>query len=212
MDQEVLIAGNKQGSKINPVVLYTGTKVLPYVVHLCLCVARLTEFNILVVTVLLLIGDYWFSQNVHGPNMIGLRWWIQLNNGFQYYSKPDPFVPSVSDSNVFWVGFFVAIVVWIITSIVTVFTHGFFIAIISVIAAVFNIVNVTMFIKARKLAKIAAEHACLTILQDETINFELVKDDLDDKVPSSSPEEKETEIEAVSTTTEAQETEEEEIV
>lgn len=179
-DQDVLIPNNRDKNKINPVVLYAITKAIPYLVHLFLCATKMTSFNIFVVTVLLLIGDYWFNQNIHGLQLVGLRWWIEIGHGFNYYSKPDPFVPLVSNSNAFWLGFFISIFVWIITAVVTLFTHGLFISVIAVIGAILSCINLYMFVKAHKQAKIDAEHACLTMLQDENINFELVKEELDD--------------------------------
>lgn len=157
----------------NPVVFYLVTKALPFAVDLILSFSKFDSFTSIVLSICLNIVEMWLVKNIYGVNLIGLRWWID-REGLKYYLKPDPFVPIVYQSNVFWIGLFISVILYFIFSIC--FLNSMYL-LIFLIADVFQIYNLVMFIYSYKKAKKSSDANLLTVLQDEDINFELVKDD-----------------------------------
>jgi hypothetical protein len=196
-DEEVLIPGRDPFSHANSIFLYMFTKLAALSTFALLCLLALKGVTISVVSVVLLFVDFWFTQNIHGLQLVGLRWWYEFGSGFQYYSKPDPFVPLIGASNIFWMGFFVFTVIWIFTFVVSIFTSGFLIALNALLAVALQILNLSMFMRAHRTAKAVAERAALNILQGESINFELVREDEPTQIAPAETEPKKSDDEIV---------------
>lgn len=174
-DQEALIPGKEP--RINPIAFYFIIQLLPYLVFILFILLKIQILHTTIVTLILLGINFWFIKNVHGIQLVGLRWKISLLSGFEFYSKPNPFVPRAIDSNSFWVGFFIFIFLWIIAFIISLFLKESLLCLVCFIGFLSEIINLMMFMRSYRSAKSQAEHAALEILQDETVNFELVHSD-----------------------------------
>lgn len=173
-DQKSAFAGKEPF--INPIAFYFVIQLLPYSVFILFLLFEIQIFQVTIFLLILLGINFWFIKNVNGIQLVGLRWKLSLQNGFDYYSKPNPFVPRALDSNSFWIGFFIFMFLWIIAFILSIFVSDA-LCLVCIIGFLSEFFNLTMFMKSHRLAKNQAEHAALEILQDENINFEQVHSD-----------------------------------
>merc|ERR1719409_1242469 len=81
-----------------------------------------------VVTVLSAL-DFWTVKNVSGRLLVGLRWWNFIDEAgksqWHFMSFEDQRVIHPTDSNVFWLGLFIAPSIWTLIAIATVLTLHF---------------------------------------------------------------------------------------
>ena len=113
-----------------------------------------------------------------GIELVGLRWYFDPDSDkfIQFYNKPPPYVPAFFESNVFWVGFFVSISVWVISFIFALISSSLLKASTCLIGLIFQGTNLFLFIKGQSLAqKEAAEQARNTLLTD-SVEFGLIKE------------------------------------
>lgn len=174
-DQESIFAGKEP--RVNPIAFYFAIQLLPYLAFILFLLFHIPILHITIIILILIGINFWFIKNVNGMQLVGLRWKLSFSNGFEYYSKPNPFVPRAIDSNSFWIGFFVFIILWIIAFIISIFLTSTFLCIVCLIGFLSEFINLNMFMRSHKSAKNQAEHAALEILQDEKVNFELVHSD-----------------------------------
>lgn len=161
----------------HPVMSYAVTKAAPLLLSLFFALTGFDPFSSVLLSICAGIAELWLVKNIHGAGLIGLRWWIEAGEGLMYYTKPDPYVQDIAQSNAFWIGLFAGAMLYAISALCclqTMYSVMFF------IMDAFQVFNLSMFLCARNKAKRSVEKNLLTILQDEEINFELVKDDEDD--------------------------------
>eukprot|EP00184_Porphyridium_aerugineum_P002549 CAMPEP_0184708014 /NCGR_PEP_ID=MMETSP0313-20130426/37562_1 /TAXON_ID=2792 /ORGANISM="Porphyridium aerugineum, Strain SAG 1380-2" /LENGTH=229 /DNA_ID=CAMNT_0027169595 /DNA_START=302 /DNA_END=991 /DNA_ORIENTATION=- len=102
-----------------------------------------------VVTVTLLAVDFWYTKNISGRMMVGLRYWNELDDGSEGGSPGGTVWKfetcadrnNVTDYRVFWYTLYVNPVVWIALSIVCVIKFHISWLIVSSIALILNGVN-----------------------------------------------------------------------
>lgn len=174
-DQESVFAGKEP--RINPIAFYFAIQLLPYLVFVLFLIFNIPILQITIIILILLGINFWFIKNVNGIQLVGLRWKFSIITGFEYYSKPNPFVPRALDSNSFWIGFFIFLFLWIIALVISLFLKTPLLCLVCFIGFLSELINLMMFMRSHKSAKSQAEHAALEILQDETVNFEFVHSD-----------------------------------
>ena len=184
-DQEHLIPGNPRTPKVNPIALYLSVQIIPIFFFLILIGFGFQENMILILSSILIFFSFWFIKSINGLQLIGLSWSINPTSGFSYYSKPDPYVPKYNESNAFWLGFFIMMVFWVISFVISLFGKSYLYLLLCIFGFSGQLINLLMFMRAHKEKKIAAEHAALEILQGEKVNFELVSNDSDDLYDSN---------------------------
>jgi hypothetical protein len=176
-DEERLIPGSDSGHASHAVLQYFMTKVLAYITYVGLVVIRISPGVTGVTTSLVSLLDFWVTQNIHGLQLVGLRWFMG-SEGFAFYSRPDPFIPQKSDGNAFWMGFFAFVILWLIAFVVALFSTSFFYAINGLFGAFLQFLNFLMFMRAHADAK--AQRDLVARQQAEAaegVTFELVHDD-----------------------------------
>jgi hypothetical protein len=121
--------------------------------------------------------DFFATQNYHGLQLVGLRWSSKIGSDFRYYSKPNPYVPIRSDSNTFWMGLFLCISFWVMILLVALFAARPLVILTALVGTALQVLNFVMFVKAHRMAKIAAELAVKRQLElADTVTFELVRE------------------------------------
>ena len=82
---------------------------------------------IFIVTILLLAADFYYSKNIAGRRLVGLRWWNEVDpaTGDSKWvfesSEPGTKVVNATDSRFFWLAMYVQPVVWVMMAVVAVF-------------------------------------------------------------------------------------------
>jgi hypothetical protein len=176
-DEELLIPGRDSRRPPHPVVQYFILKVLSYITDRFLVFLDRSPGTTGVITSLASLLDFWVTQNVHGLQLVGLRWSVG-SEGFTFYSRPDPFIPRESDGNAFWMGFLGFAVLWLIAFAVALFTSGFFYALNGIFGAFLQLLNFLMFMRAHGEAKAARDLVARQQAEAaEGVTFELVRDD-----------------------------------
>lgn len=179
-------------------VIYISVRIAPVVVFLMS--SFLKPPILLFIFIAALIGEFWVVKSISGMQLIGLRWYLDKKAGqkaFAFYSKPDPYIPNVIDSNIFWSLFFVCLFGWSITAIVEIFILSYFKAFLASIAIAFHILNLSMYSKARNMAKKAIQKSVLDALQEEMVTFPKIDEDKFNSDISLSTEEDDIQIENI---------------
>ena len=82
-----------------------------------------------VLVTLLSALDFWTVKNVSGRLMVGLRWWNKIDaagkSHWHFESFEDQRYIQPTESNVFWLGLFIAPAVWVLLALSTVLTLRF---------------------------------------------------------------------------------------
>lgn len=124
--------------------------------------------------------EFFMIKNVCGLDLIGIKWYVEPNNDgsfLQYYAKPAPYVPNYTLSNVFWIGFIAAIILWIVTFFIDLFERNIFHILICIIGLIAQGTNLLLFMRAHAATQKNAAKVALAGLLDDTVKFNLVNDD-----------------------------------
>jgi hypothetical protein len=179
-DQERLIPGGQPGRSFHPVLFCYSTKFLVYLFYAWLLLLGASSASTFLLTTLLNLVDFWCTQTIHGFELVGLSWSVRIGIGFASVSKPDPFVPNTSDSNAFWMSFFVFIILWAVTFLIALFTSGAARAINAGIAAALQILNLLMFMRAHRATRSARDQLAWQQAEEvEGIDFRLMQEEPD---------------------------------
>lgn len=179
-NQNLGIAGTSHASfcQTQPIVSYILTKALPILIYF------LPKFSIFGVSVsfilFLILSIYEFKtvKDILGIELVGIRWFIDPDSDefFQFYNKPAPYVPSLFESNVFWVGFFIAIAIWIVSLIFSFSSKTLLNICICAIGVMLQVANLFLFMRGQsKAQKEAAEQTRNTLLTD-SVEFGFIKE------------------------------------
>ena len=141
-----------------PRLLFVLFKLLPFAVYFIINKYSLNSTLEFIVFIFVLFADFYISKNVGGPELVGLGWYIATEldstSFLQFLSKPVPFVPKASDTNLFWISFIFSIAVWIISMLFTIFSKSFFQFFLSMTGFILQAINLGLFIKAHSLLQI----------------------------------------------------------
>lgn len=114
---------------------------------------------IFIITILLLAADFYYTKNIAGRRLVGLRWWNEVSpeSGESKWvfesSEPGTKVINPTDSRFFWLAMYVQPVIWIIMAIVAIFRFQFLWLPLVVIALVLTIMNSLAFSRADKFSQ-----------------------------------------------------------
>lgn len=125
------------------------------------------------------IVKFFMVKSLYGQDLVGLSWDIEPNFDKQtiisYRSSPN--LPNGTGSNIFWVGLFTSILIWIIialSQLITLRIHSFLISLISLIIEFVNFIG--FFEAHRQSRREMADRACGVLLENG-IRFEMVEDE-----------------------------------
>lgn len=124
--------------------------------------------------------EFLMIKNICGLDLIGIKWYVEPNNDgsiLQYYAKPAPYVPNYTLSNVFWIGFIAAIILWIVTFFIDLFERSIFHIFICIFGLVAQGSNLLLFMRAHAATQKNAAKVALAGLLDDSVKFNLVNDD-----------------------------------
>ncbi|EAY07876.1 hypothetical protein TVAG_142300 [Trichomonas vaginalis G3] len=187
MDQASLIPSNKRSPV--PSIIYVCTKIFPILTFLNL--VFLNPIVQIIVFILVSLADFWLTKNVCGMQLIGLRWYFEFQaNGklaLNFYSKPDPFVPTEQDSNTFWMLFITEIIAWAVIAVVELFLRSLLLFLNSTIIMLIQLFNFLLYVKVHKLAKEAMEREVLHQIQGEAVSFPMAKSDYSEEETVDEP-------------------------
>jgi hypothetical protein len=80
---------------------------------------------------LLLAADFYYTKNIAGRRLVGLRWWneVDTESGDSKWvfesSEPGTKVINPTDSRFFWLAMYIQPVIWVVMAIVAVFRFQF---------------------------------------------------------------------------------------
>ena len=104
---------------------------LKLLILLCYFISNLFKFPAsfkLVLLAIICLADFWYTKNVAGLELVGMRWSHEINEDgepeWHFYSRPDPYVPNPSDSGIFWGFMFGSVLVWMIIAVWSLFAFG----------------------------------------------------------------------------------------
>ena len=91
----------------------------------------LSRILIFIITMLLLAADFYYTKNIAGRRLVGLRWWneVDTESGDSKWvfesSEPGTKVINPTDSRFFWLAMYIQPVIWVVMAIVAVFRFQF---------------------------------------------------------------------------------------
>ena len=79
---------------------------------------------------LLLAADFYYTKNIAGRRLVGLRWWNEVDPAGESRwvfesSEPGTKVVNATDSRFFWMAMYVQPLVWVLMAVVAVFRLQF---------------------------------------------------------------------------------------
>lgn len=109
-----------------------------------------------VIIILLMAFDFWTVKNVSGRLLVGLRWWNEINddgsNSWIFESKENRKI-NKTDSRIFWGALYITPVVWILFSLISIFSLSFKWLLVDIVSFSFSFSNLLGYYKCEKDAK-----------------------------------------------------------
>eukprot|EP00308_Calcidiscus_leptoporus_P012921 CAMPEP_0119375406 /NCGR_PEP_ID=MMETSP1334-20130426/35606_1 /TAXON_ID=127549 /ORGANISM="Calcidiscus leptoporus, Strain RCC1130" /LENGTH=224 /DNA_ID=CAMNT_0007393707 /DNA_START=59 /DNA_END=733 /DNA_ORIENTATION=+ len=113
-------------------------------------------FTFVLVT-LLSAFDFWTVKNVSGRLLVGLRWWNFIDergeSHWKFESFEDQRFVHPTDSNFFWLGLFLAPLVWLLLGFGAMLTLRFMWFVLVLVAFTCSMINVVGYTKCKKDAR-----------------------------------------------------------
>ena len=98
--------------------------------------------------------DFWTVKNVSGRLLVGLRWWNTIDEAgeskWYFESYEDRRFVHPTDSNVFWMGLFVAPGAWVLLAFSALFTLHFMWLVLILVAFTCNAINVVGYVRCKR--------------------------------------------------------------
>jgi hypothetical protein len=122
------------------------------------CAVWLNHFpvvGVILVTVSAFV-EFWFCKNRDGLEYVGMRWCQEVSDQgvprWIFYSRKDPYVPTASDTRVFWSGLFVSLVIWSGLVAWSLLAFGWFFSTLALFVLLLEGVNVSAFLQCQRSA------------------------------------------------------------
>ena len=113
------------------------------------------SFIIYIITIYM---DFFTTKNIAGPELVGLGWFIstelESNSLIQFLTKPFPFVPNSTNSNLFWGVFLISCGAWVSFTIFSMIQRSFYYFFLSLVGLINQVFNIILFMKAHNLLQI----------------------------------------------------------
>jgi hypothetical protein len=121
--------------------------------------------------------DFYITKTLFGPNLVGLKWYFDRSESpifpfLVFYSQPSPFVASTRNSNLFWIGLLVSVVIEAVLILFFLMAGKITFVLISIIMFILTAGNISGFIKCHNIAKITEEKAARSLLLDQNVTFQ----------------------------------------
>lgn len=171
-DLSQLLPGRERRNR--ELIPFAISKVLPYIVY---SIPDIPSFTWLLFVFLLTMIDIALSNLFFAYHLIGVTWKPRYPHGrlrdiFTYKVKPEPFMPNLFDSNVFWILSLASVVIWIIPLIVNFFKLRFSVFLILMLMTFLEIANVLLYIKGVVTAKRQSDESFRSVLLSSNIERE----------------------------------------
>ena len=128
------------------------------------------------ITLILISGmiEFWVTKNVNGLKLVGMRWSHEIGDigepFFYFYARPDPYVPEQKESNLFYFGLFVAVIIWIIFFILSLLFFHVISIILSLILISLESFNLICFLKCSQISMRQADDIARSVIFHDSIN------------------------------------------
>ena len=112
------------------------------------------SFIIYIITIYM---DFFTTKNIGGPELVGLGWFIsteiESNSLIQFVTKPFPFVPNPTNSNMFWGIFLISCEMWVFFTSYSIIQRSFYYFFLALVGLINQLLNIILFMKAHNLLK-----------------------------------------------------------
>ncbi|RMD42642.1 hypothetical protein DV735_g2488, partial [Chaetothyriales sp. CBS 134920] len=116
---------------------------------------------VFILTLLLLSIDFYYSKNIAGRRLVGLRWWNEVNTAtgdstWVFESPPDGRIPNPTDKRFFWLAMYLVPVLWVGLAILALIRLQRVIWLVTnVIALVLTVTNTLAFSRCDKFSQVS---------------------------------------------------------
>ena len=179
-DGQSLIGSKQSCTSKYPFLIFLLVKITPFLTYFFIFSFLHDPSISIVLFFIAQCFEFLMIKNICGLDLIGIKWYIEPNNDgsfLQYYAKPAPYVPNYTLSNVFWIGFIAAIILWIVTFFIDLFERNIFHILICIIGLLTQASNLLFFMRAHAAIQKNAAQVALAGLLDDSVKFNLVNDD-----------------------------------
>ncbi|KAF2100143.1 DUF846-domain-containing protein [Rhizodiscina lignyota] len=115
---------------------------------------------VFIVVVLLLAADFYYTKNIAGRRLVGLRWWNEVDNNAGGDSRwvfesadPETRTINATDKRFFWLAMYAQPALWVALAVVACVKLEFVSLILVVIALVLTITNTLAFSRCDKFSQ-----------------------------------------------------------
>jgi len=123
-------------SKLSQIILYTDDGTASLLIYLLAGLIFSTPFVLIfIITTLLLAADFYYTKNIAGRRLVGLRWWNEVNpqtgdSHWVFESAPQPNEPggklvNATDKRFFWLALYAQPALWVALAVVALVTWKF---------------------------------------------------------------------------------------
>jgi hypothetical protein len=147
-------------------------------------IAAYVDLSLLITVPIVLfiaIIDFYLTKSRFGIGLVGLQWYFNRSEApdfpfLVFYCRPFPFIAKTLDSNIFWVGFLISIILDIVLAII--FTATWRMDWMTVSFALLGItgINFSAFLHCHQIGKIQAGNAARSLLLDTSVAFQKAKE------------------------------------
>jgi len=127
-----------------------------------------------------IVVEFMVVKNVCGWALIGVAWKIAPDeeDGFIVFTaKPAPFVPTFVLADAFWIGFFVALILWTLAVLIGLVHAAWLQIFLAGAGLAAQLMNMLMFLRAQGAAQRAAATIARSAIADTAIRFAMVQEE-----------------------------------
>ena len=132
----------------------------------------MVQIHPLQIIVVILLGaiDFWFTKNISGRILVGLRWWnhIKKETGQEVwlFESKNESNKTKSDQTTFWTSLYISTAFWVLLVLWELIKFDFIWCAVCVILAIFSVTNCYGFFKCSKIQQNNAKNLTFDIAKN----------------------------------------------
>jgi hypothetical protein len=168
------------GPHPSALVLFAVAKSLPFLVVLLASTFAIGSRMTVVLFLGAVASTFWVIKGYCGWFMIGMKWFFGGSDDdsiFSFEFEPPPYIPSFTLSNAFWIGFIVALLLWVASMVVFLFTGRPMLLVFSILGFATDALNLWGFLKGSSRAQKESAQIARSAMLDDSVRFAIITDE-----------------------------------
>jgi len=103
----------KQSNHPNVSITFSCLKLFPLITYIIFGIFMNNDGLLILFTLILASCDFWFTKNIAGRILVGLRWWVEIRNDEEIWKcESANEIKQGTDSGIFWACIYLNSIIW----------------------------------------------------------------------------------------------------